>query len=150
MAVSLRPGATINTVIRDSATGAPVPNACPATMSGTAMVLPDGSPYCSDDQGNVHIGPLEAGTYRAGTVTGTVTDTSGTPQANAAVTNSAIEPGPGPIGRIASTDAAGRYTLTGLGPYAWPLMVIAANRVDRVRAAGLHRRPAPVRTQAAS
>lgn len=174
---SLRPGATINTVITDSVTGAPVANACAATMTGTAMVLPDGSPYCSDGQGIVHIGPLEAGTYQlfvrtpdpygdqfvggsggvgsldkakritlqagqtvsqpairldhAGTVTGTVTDSSGVPQAGAVVTDSAIEPGPGPTGRTVITDAAGHYTLTGLGPYAWPLLFIAGNQAQQ-------------------
>jgi hypothetical protein len=64
VAVSLRPGATINTVITDAATGAPVPNACVSALGGSRTMIPDFAPYCSDEQGNVHIGPLEADAYR--------------------------------------------------------------------------------------
>lgn len=63
VAFSLRPGATINTVITDASTGAPVPNACVAAMSGGPFIAPEFTPYCSDGQGSVHIGPLDAGSY---------------------------------------------------------------------------------------
>jgi hypothetical protein len=59
----------------------------------------------------------------AGTVTGTVTDAAtGRPVANADVTISANHPGVGATGPDAVTDADGHYTLTGLGPYRWPLI----------------------------
>jgi 5-hydroxyisourate hydrolase-like protein (transthyretin family) len=58
----------------------------------------------------------------AGTVTGTVIDAATqAPIQFAVVTNSAFHPGIGPSGNTSSTDAAGKYTLTRLGPYRWPL-----------------------------
>ncbi|GIH12076.1 MSCRAMM family protein [Rugosimonospora africana] len=59
-----------------------------------------------------------------GTVTGVVTDGgTGQPVAGATVTNSAIGSGSGSTYRSTETNATGHYTLTGLGPYAWPLLV---------------------------
>jgi hypothetical protein len=178
VAVALRPGATIDTVVKDAVTGAPVPNTCVGPMAGTTMVVPDGFGYCSDAQGILHIGPLEAASYalyvrapgdpygdqfvgdtggtgslerarrvsvvagqtvtlpaialdHAGTVTGTVTDSSGRPVTAGLVSNSAVEPGPGPTGRVAAIDSTGHYTLTGLGPYAWPLFFSADNQAPQ-------------------
>ncbi len=64
----------------------------------------------------------------AGTITGTVTDAvTNQPVANAFVMNSAYPFGPGPGGRVAQTDGLGHYTLTELGPYAWPLFFTSDN-----------------------
>jgi hypothetical protein len=59
----------------------------------------------------------------AGSITGTVTDPAGHPVPNAVVGITSFEPGAGPTGPGGSTDAQGRYTVSGLGPYAWPLLV---------------------------
>lgn len=61
---------------------------------------------------------------RAGTITGRVTDkASGAPLRHTVVALLSSSPGLGFDGPSASTDADGRYTLTGLGPYEWPLLV---------------------------
>ncbi len=67
----------------------------------------------------------------AGTITGTVTDPSGQPIRYALVTASAFDPGAGPSGPGGATDAAGHYTITGLGPYAWPLHIGAEGFADQ-------------------
>jgi hypothetical protein len=54
-------------------------------------------------------------------ITGTVTDPAGHPVANATVSTSTVSPGPGPTSPNAVTDAAGKYQITGVGPYQWPL-----------------------------
>ncbi|HEY2673049.1 MAG TPA: carboxypeptidase regulatory-like domain-containing protein [Rugosimonospora sp.] len=168
---AMTPGATIDTVVKDAATGAPVADVCVVPYSGTKFAASDGFGYCSDSQGVVHIGPLAKGSYRlyvgaertatygdqwlganggvgtmaaaqvvkvnagkevtappvrldhAGTVTGAVTDATGHPVADALIANSASEPGSGATYRSSVTDATGHYTVTGLGPYAWPLFV---------------------------
>ncbi|GLW35498.1 carboxypeptidase regulatory-like domain-containing protein [Actinoplanes regularis] len=57
---------------------------------------------------------------RAGTITGLVTDAAGRPLAGANVAWSAWgDAGPG---WDTDTDTQGRYTITDLGPYAWPLL----------------------------
>jgi 5-hydroxyisourate hydrolase-like protein (transthyretin family) len=59
----------------------------------------------------------------AGAVTGRVTDaTTGAPVANAEVALLPGHPGAGQSGPATLTDADGRYTLRGLGPYDWPLL----------------------------
>ncbi|MEU1395963.1 carboxypeptidase regulatory-like domain-containing protein [Micromonospora zamorensis] len=58
---------------------------------------------------------------RAGSVTGTVTDPSGKPVPNAAVSVLTAHPGVG--AQDATTDEKGVYTLTNLGPYAWPVVL---------------------------
>jgi hypothetical protein len=168
---AMTPGATIDTVVKDAATGAPVAGVCVVPYTGTKFTATDGFGYCSDNQGVVHIGPLAKGTYQlyvgaertgsygdqwlganggvgtaaaaqvvkvnagkevtappvrldhAGTVTGVVTDATGHPVAGALVANSASEPGSGATYRSGVTDATGHYTVSGLGPYAWPLFV---------------------------
>lgn len=61
---------------------------------------------------------------RAGSITGRVTDkATGQPVRGALVTLLTSHPGVGPTGPQAETDTLGRYTLTGLGPYEWPLHV---------------------------
>jgi 5-hydroxyisourate hydrolase-like protein (transthyretin family) len=57
---------------------------------------------------------------KAGTITGTVTDFRGIPVADGLVSFSAWGFLTGESHEV-SIDAAGRYTMTGLGPYAWPL-----------------------------
>ncbi|MEQ4305877.1 carboxypeptidase-like regulatory domain-containing protein [Plantactinospora sp. B6F1] len=58
---------------------------------------------------------------RAGSISGRVTDEqTGTPLANVRVSLLGYHPGTGPPGS-AVTDSDGRYEVTGLGPYAWPL-----------------------------
>jgi hypothetical protein len=70
--------------------------------------------------------PAEAPPVRLdhpGTITGVVTDATGHPVVGALVANSASEPGSGSTYRADVTDATGHYTVTGLGPYSWPLFV---------------------------
>jgi hypothetical protein len=172
VAVRLIPGATINTVIKDAKTGTPVANACVATSTGTANTVPEGFGYCSDAQGTIHIGPLDAGTYKlyaaapgdpgspygdqwvgpnggvgsvaqarattvqaakavtvppilldhAGTIAGVVTAPGGQPQKVGVVGVSSFDSGTGPSGPGSFIDATGHYSITGLGPYSWPLL----------------------------
>ncbi len=181
VSAALRPGAVIDTVAKDAQTGAPLPHACVVPMPAGRSMLPDFVGFCSDDQGVLHIGPIETGTVtlyagvyaedsvygdqwvgplggvgtqeqarrvavkagkvttippvlmdHAGVVTGTVTSAAtGQPLANANVGNSAYEPGPGPNGRRAYTDADGHYRLEHLGPYAWPLLIQAPGQPDQ-------------------
>jgi hypothetical protein len=64
---------------------------------------------------------------RAGTVTGVVTGVnSHGPLAGTIVGPQTITPGLGDIGHDVVTDANGRYTITDLGPYAWPLFAMHA------------------------
>jgi hypothetical protein len=58
---------------------------------------------------------------QAGTVTGTVTGADGQPVADGYVSYSAWNYGAGPT-HGTDTDSSGHYTLTGLGPYSWPLL----------------------------
>ncbi|WP_433127850.1 carboxypeptidase regulatory-like domain-containing protein [Micromonospora sp. CA-240977] len=58
---------------------------------------------------------------RAGSVTGTVTDPTGKPAPDAGVSVLTAHPGVG--AEDATTNEHGAYTLTGLGPYAWPVVV---------------------------
>jgi Carboxypeptidase regulatory-like domain len=194
----------ITTTIIDSATGAPAPHACVVPVTGRLGALPAIGGYCADDQGRVHIGPLEPDVYRlyagpgwddtvhgaqwvglvggtgnqllarqitpkvgvattippitldhAGTVTGTVTDAATqAPIQYTLVSNSAFHPGVGPNGQTAVTDAAGKYTLTGLGPYRWPLLYSASGYAaqwtgevaDRLRSRGVPVSPDPTTT----
>ncbi|WP_212825207.1 MSCRAMM family protein [Polymorphospora rubra] len=55
----------------------------------------------------------------AGAITGVVRGADNTPLADVGVALSSIHPGVG--GDFPYTDQNGRYTVTGLGPYAWPL-----------------------------
>ncbi|MEV4754078.1 carboxypeptidase regulatory-like domain-containing protein [Micromonospora sp. NPDC049559] len=56
----------------------------------------------------------------AGAIAGRVTDRStGTPLANARIGLLSGYPGPDPLGTVANLD--GRYEITGLGPYDWPV-----------------------------
>ncbi|MET8229119.1 carboxypeptidase-like regulatory domain-containing protein [Micromonospora sp. NPDC005298] len=57
---------------------------------------------------------------RAGTVTGTVTDSTGKPLTSVDISVLTGHPGLGV--QDASTDARGVYTIDRLGPYAWPLI----------------------------
>jgi hypothetical protein len=58
---------------------------------------------------------------RAGTVSGSVTDSAGRPVENVCVYPYAIGAGSGPESGPNCTDASGHYTVTNLGPYKWPL-----------------------------
>jgi hypothetical protein len=61
---------------------------------------------------------------RAGTITGVITGVgSATPLAGASVGPNTFTPGVGAAGNIVRADDQGRYTVTNLGPYAWPLWV---------------------------
>ncbi len=60
---------------------------------------------------------------KAGSITGTVTGPSGSPVPNAVVSLLTDDPGSGSGHVSALTDAQGDYTMDGLGPYAWPLLV---------------------------
>ncbi|MEV0728472.1 carboxypeptidase-like regulatory domain-containing protein [Polymorphospora sp. NPDC050346] len=55
----------------------------------------------------------------AGAITGVVRSADNTPRAGVGVALSSIHPGVG--GNYPVTDQNGRYTVRGLGPYAWPL-----------------------------
>lgn len=174
VSVALKPGSRIDTVIEDSATGAPVPGACVMPLTLGAALPGDSAGYCADSTGAVHIGPLPAGSYtlyakpgysdtvhggqwvgpdggtgdqllaaqvkttigdittaptikldHAGSVTGVVTDSTGKPLANAVIATTSVQPGIGATGQFTGTDSSGRYTLTRLGPYAWPLFYAA-------------------------
>jgi hypothetical protein len=168
--VPLRPAASISTVVRDAATGKPVEGACVSPVQPPNLMLPDFVSYCSDAQGRMRIGPLEAGDYalfivppqgsaygkqwvgkyggtgdptdarvihatvgrvatipdvrldRAGSITGRVTNRAdGKPVTSGTVGLSAFHPGIGPVQAVV-IDGDGRYTIDGLGPYAWPLL----------------------------
>jgi len=59
---------------------------------------------------------------KAGSITGVVTDAAtGRPLANIDVVPFSYEPGPGPV-FSSTTDADGRYTMSVLGPYKWPIL----------------------------
>ncbi|MFC6016654.1 carboxypeptidase regulatory-like domain-containing protein [Plantactinospora solaniradicis] len=58
---------------------------------------------------------------RAGAIGGRVTDQSGAPLADVRVNLLGYHPGSGPPYDIV-TDSDGRYEVTGLGPYSWPLL----------------------------
>lgn len=60
----------------------------------------------------------------AGTITGTVSTADGAPVDGGSVSYSAWDFGVGPS-RDAEIDSTGRYTLTGLGPYEWPVLFTA-------------------------
>jgi Carboxypeptidase regulatory-like domain len=63
---------------------------------------------------------------RAGTITGLVTNgPGGTPIARATVGPNTVTPGVGASGNDVATDSSGRYTLSGLGPYQWPIFAAA-------------------------
>jgi Carboxypeptidase regulatory-like domain len=64
---------------------------------------------------------------RAGRISGTVTDASGAPVSYATVTTISGDAGSGGGGPAGITDSQGHYEFGGLGPYAWPLEVSAAN-----------------------
>ncbi|GAA0948737.1 carboxypeptidase-like regulatory domain-containing protein [Virgisporangium aurantiacum] len=62
VAVTLRPAAVVETVVRDAATGAPVPSTCLAVVSVTSVNLgPDVFSACSDSTGKIRMGYLEPG-----------------------------------------------------------------------------------------
>jgi 5-hydroxyisourate hydrolase-like protein (transthyretin family) len=58
----------------------------------------------------------------AGTIAGTVTGADGKPAGNSFVAYSAYDFGAGPTHGV-GTDDQGRYTLSELGPYSWPLLI---------------------------
>ncbi|MBE1489909.1 carboxypeptidase-like regulatory domain-containing protein [Plantactinospora soyae] len=58
---------------------------------------------------------------RAGAIGGRVTNETGAPVADVRVNLLGYQPGSGPPDDIV-TDSDGRYEVTGLGPYAWPLL----------------------------
>ncbi len=63
---------------------------------------------------------------QAGSLTGTVTDkATGLPIKSAGVGRNTFSAGSGAAGDIVATDASGRYTLTNLGPYQWPIFTNA-------------------------
>jgi hypothetical protein len=63
---------------------------------------------------------------RAGSITGLVTNgPAGTPIAQATVGPNTVTPGVGASGNDVGTDSSGRYTLSGLGPYQWPIFAAA-------------------------
>jgi hypothetical protein len=61
---------------------------------------------------------------KAGRITGTVTGDDGRPIGSADVSFTAWDYGAGPVWGT-DTDADGRYTIDGLGPYSWPLVFTA-------------------------
>jgi Carboxypeptidase regulatory-like domain len=174
-AAKLRPGATIDVVVKDHATGQPLAGICVAGFTMTSAIMPDGFGDCTDAQGVMHIGPLADGPFtlfaidhsgsgygaqwvgatggvgrqelaqkiyvgagkevtgptilmdRAGRISGTVTDASGAPVSYASVGVLGGDAGSGAGGPGSVTDSLGHYEFGGLGPYAWPLMVSAAN-----------------------
>jgi hypothetical protein len=63
---------------------------------------------------------------RAGSISGTVTGPDGKPIRDANVSMQAWDYGAGPE-RATDTDTNGHYTLTGFGPYRWPLSFTAGN-----------------------
>jgi hypothetical protein len=61
---------------------------------------------------------------RSGILTGVVTGADGKPVQDADVTFHAWNFGPGPVHNV-KTDKQGKYTITKLGPYGWPLLFAA-------------------------
>ncbi|WP_444951506.1 carboxypeptidase regulatory-like domain-containing protein [Micromonospora ureilytica] len=197
----------VRTVVRDAATGAPVPRACAALVPVDAAALSavglgedqDGR-YggCADEQGNLVTGDVAPGRYRLlvtpydatayglqwvgrhggtgereraqvirvrpgavtraptirldppGTVVGVVTDAAtGAPVPRALVMVVPYVPHPKYDDHGPTTDDNGRYTITGLGPYHWPVQ-FAARGLATVWSGGVGSRPQarPVRVRA--
>ncbi|MDG4809855.1 carboxypeptidase regulatory-like domain-containing protein [Micromonospora sp. WMMD1120] len=186
-AVARTPGpvstGTVRTVVRDAATGAPVPRVCAALVpvdaaALTAVTLGEDQlgrgGGCSDDQGvlvtsevvpggyrllinaiyppgygwqwvgrhggtgereRAHVVQVRSGTVTsaptvrldpAGTVVGVVTDAAtGAPVPRARVMVVPYVPDPKNDDHGPMTDEEGRYTITGLGPYHWPVQFAA-------------------------
>ncbi|MGC4868899.1 carboxypeptidase-like regulatory domain-containing protein [Micromonospora sp. DT53] len=206
------PGSTapggVRTVVRDAATGAPVPRACAALVPVDAAALSavgigedqDGR-YggCADEQGVLVTGDVAPGTYRLlvrpydttthglqwvgrhggtgereraqvirvrpgvvtsaptirldppGTVVGVVTNAAtGAPIPRARVMVVPYVPHPKYDDHGPTTDEEGRYTITGLGPYHWPVQ-FAADGLATVWSGGVggrqQARPVRVRAQ---
>ncbi|WP_327040391.1 carboxypeptidase regulatory-like domain-containing protein [Micromonospora ureilytica] len=182
------PGSTapggVRTVVRDAATGAPVPRACAALVPVDAAALSAvgiGEDQlgryggCADEQGVLVTGDVAPGRYRLlvspydttaygmqwvgrhggtgereraqvirvrpgvvtsaptirldppGTVVGVVTNAAtGAPIPRALVMVVPYVPHPKYDDHGPTTDEDGRYTITGLGPYHWPVQFVAA------------------------
>ncbi|MCG5457122.1 carboxypeptidase regulatory-like domain-containing protein [Micromonospora sp. PSH03] len=174
----------VRTVVRDAATGAPVPRACAALVPVDAAALSAVSigedqlgryGGCADEQGVLVTGDVAPGRYRLlvspydttahglqwvgrrggtgereraqviqvrpgvvtsapvirldppGTVVGVVTDAAtGAPVPRALVMVVPYVPHPKYGDHGPTTDEEGRYTITGLGPYHWPVQFAAA------------------------
>ncbi|MET8267324.1 carboxypeptidase-like regulatory domain-containing protein [Micromonospora arida] len=174
----------VRTVVRDAATGAPVPRACAALVPVDAAALATvtlGEDQlgryggCADEQGVLMAGNVAPGRYRLlvrpydttahgwqwvgrhggtgererarvvqvradavtgvpevrldppGTVVGVVTDAAtGAPVPRARVMVVPYVPDPKYGDHGPTTDDDGRYTITGLGPYHWPVQFAAA------------------------
>ncbi|MEU8179691.1 carboxypeptidase regulatory-like domain-containing protein [Micromonospora sp. NPDC049047] len=174
----------VRTVVRDAATGAPVPRACAALVPVDAAALTavtigedqvGRGGGCSDEQGVLLSSEVAPGAYRllvrpydatvhgwqwvgrhggtgereraqvvqvrsgamtdapnvrldpAGTVVGVVTDAAtGAPVPRARVMVVPYVPDPKYDDHGPMTDENGRYTITGLGPYRWPVQFAAA------------------------
>ena len=164
---TVKPALAVHTTVRDAATGAPVAGTCVQAVAATAPGIGtwDTSDGCSDENGEITVGPLTPGDYRllvtpgdsthgmqwlgttggtgdqqrarrvtgtpgrltelgdirldkAGTVAGTVRDrNTGAPVAGVCVFPYATNWAYGDF----CTDQNGRYAITGLGPYNWPL-----------------------------
>lgn len=169
--VPMRPAAAIVTTVRDRSTRAPVANICVEThtVPVVGVVDRDYTNFCSDESGNLLIGPVDAGTYQllvkplderygmqwvgltggtgdlreartvagqlrtqvsippiemdlAGTVRGTVTDrATGAPVGGVCVYPYAVNPALGFAFEANCSKGDGTYTISGLGPYWWPL-----------------------------
>ncbi|MDG4781201.1 carboxypeptidase regulatory-like domain-containing protein [Micromonospora sp. WMMD961] len=174
----------VRTVVRDAATGAPVPRACaslvpvdPAALAAVALGEDQLGRYggCADEQGVLVAGDVAPGKYRLlvhpydatvhgsqwvgrhggtgereraqvvhvrpgtvtsaptvrldppGTVVGVVTDAvTGAPVPRALVMVVPYVPHPKYDDHGPTTDEQGRYTITGLGPYRWPVQFAAS------------------------
>ncbi|MEU8257932.1 carboxypeptidase regulatory-like domain-containing protein [Micromonospora inaquosa] len=174
----------VRTVVRDAATGAPVPRACAALVPVDAAALAAVTlgedqlgryAGCADEQGVLVAGDVAPGRYRLlvrpydttthgwqwvgrhggtgdreqarvvqvragavtgvpdvrldppGTVVGVVTDAAtGAPVSRARVMVVPYVPDPKYDDHGPMTDEDGRYTITGLGPYHWPVQFAAA------------------------
>jgi hypothetical protein len=167
VSATARPGLAVHSTVRDAATGTPVAGTCVRAVAAAAPGIRtwDTDDACSDERGEITVGPLTPGDYRllvtpgdttygmqwlgtdggtgdqerarrvtgtpgtltelgdirldkAGTITGTVRDEStGAPVAQVCVFPYATDWGYGD----SCTDQNGRYEITGLGPYHWPL-----------------------------
>lgn len=184
----------VRTVVRDAATGAPVPRACAALVpvdAATLAAVTIGEDQlgryggCSDEQGVLVTGDVAPGRYRLlvrpydvtvhgwqwvgrhggtgqreraqvvhvragmvtsapavrldppGTVAGVVTDAAtGAPVPYALVMTVPYVPHPKYGDHGPMTDEDGRYTITGLGPYQWPVQ-FAANGFATVWSGGV-------------